>query len=132
MKKIFSTIVLLLVINLCYSQAAISIPFVGVDSLINADTVVKDITLSSSLNGVIFQPVITRASGTAAGKVVFAQSIDGINYISTDSITLTNVLTNSTLISKSTPVSTNWRITFISSGTTALWPQLWYLPRKDK
>lgn len=132
MKKIFSTIVLLLVINLCYSQAAISIPFVGVDSLINADTVVKNITLSSSLNGVIFQPVITRASGTAAGKVVFAQSIDGINYISTDSITLTNVLTNSTLISKSTPVSTNWRITFISSGTTALWPQLWYLPRKDK
>ena len=132
MKKIFSTIVLLLVINLGYSQAAISIPFVGVDSLINADTVVKDITLSSSLNGVIFQPVITRASGTAAGKVVFAQSIDGINYISTDSITLTNVLTNSTLISKSTPVSTNWRITFISSGTTALWPQLWYLPRKDK
>lgn len=132
MKKIFSTIVLLLVINLCYSQAAISIPFVGVDSLINADTVVKNITLSSSLNGVIFQPVITRASGTAAGKVVFAQSIDGINYISTDSITLTNVLTNSTLISKVTPVSTNWRITFISSGTTALWPQLWYLPRKDK
>jgi hypothetical protein len=132
MKKIFSTIVLLLVINLCYSQAAISIPFVGVDSLINADTVVKNITLSSSLNGVIFQPVITRASGTAAGKVVFAQSIDGVNYIPTDSITLTNILTNSTLVSKSTPVSTNWRITFISSGTTALWPQLWYLPRKDK
>lgn len=132
MKKIFSTIVLLLVINLCYSQAAISVPFVGVDSLINADTVVKNITLSSSLNGVIFQPVITRESGTAAGKVVFAQSIDGVNYIPTDSITLTNILTNSTLVSKSTPVSTNWRITFISSGTTALWPQLWYLPRKDK
>jgi hypothetical protein len=132
MKKIFSTIVLLFAINFCYSQAAISIPFVGVDSLINADTVVKNITLSSSLNGVIFQPVITRASGTAAGKVVFAQSIDGVNYIPTDSITLTNILTNSTLVSKSTPVSTNWRITFISSGTTALWPQLWYLPRKDK
>jgi hypothetical protein len=132
MKKIFSTIVLLFAINFCYSQAAISVPFVGVDSLINADTVVKNITLSSSLNGVIFQPVITRASGTAAGKVVFAQSIDGVNYIPTDSITLTNILTNSTLVSKSTPVSTNWRITFISSGTTALWPQLWYLPRKDK
>lgn len=132
MKKIFSTIVLLLVINFCYSQAAISLPFSGADSLVNADTVVKTITLSSSLNGVIFQPVITRASGTAAGRVVFAQSIDGINYISTDSLTLTNVLTNSTIISKTTPVATNWRITFISSGTTALWPQLWYLPRKDK
>ena len=132
MKKIFSTIVLLLVINFCYSQAAISIPFVGVDSLINADTVVKNITLSSSLNGVIFQPVIARASGTAAGKVVFAQSLDGINYISTDSIALTNVVTNTAFLSKVTPVCTNWRITFISSGTTALWPQLWYLPRKDK
>lgn len=132
MKQIFSTIVLLLVINFCYSQAAISIPFVGVDSLINADTVVKNITLSSSLNGVIFQPVITRASGTAAGKVVFAQSLDGVNYISTDSIALTNVVTNTAFLSKVTPVCTNWRITFISSGTTALWPQLWYLPRKDK
>ena len=132
MKQIFSTIVLLFVINFCYSQAAISIPFVGVDSLINADTVVKNITLSSSLNGVIFQPIITRASGTAAGKVVFAQSLDGVNYISTDSIALTNVVTNTAFLSKVTPVCTNWRITFISSGTTALWPQLWYLPRKDK
>jgi len=132
MKRIISTIVLLTVINLCYSQAAISLTFSGADSLINADTVVKNITLSSSLNGVIFQPVVTRASGTAAGKVVFSQSIDGINYTPTDSLTLTNIVSNSTIIGKTTPVATNWRITFISSGTTALWPQLWYLPRKDK
>ena len=132
MKKIFSSIVLLLVINFCYSQAAISIPFVGIDSLVNTDTVVKNITLSSSLNGVIFQPVIGRVSGTAAGKVVFAQSIDGVNYISTDSITLTNVVTNTAFLTKTTPVATNWRITFYSSGTVRMWPQLWYLPRKEK
>jgi len=78
MKKIFSTIVLLFAINFCYSQAAISVPFVGVDSLINADTAVVNLTLSSSLNGVIFQPVLSRVSGTAAGKVVFAQSLDGV------------------------------------------------------
>lgn len=132
MKKIFSTIALIFIINFCYSQAAISVPFVGVDSLINADTVVKNITLSSSLNGVIFQPVLSRESGTAAGKVVFAQSLDGVNYISTDSITLTNVATNTAFLSKVTPVCTNWRITFISSGTVRMWPQLWYLPRKDK
>lgn len=131
MKKLFSTIVLLLVINLGYSQS-ISLPFVGVDSLINTDTAVKDITLSSSLNGVIFQPVITRVSGTAAGKIFFAQSINGTDYITTDSVILSDAVTNTALISKVTPVATNWRITFISSGTTALWPQLWYLPRKDK
>lgn len=132
MKKVFSTIALIFIINFCYSQAAISIPFVGVDSLVNADTVVKSITLSSSLNGVIFQPVVTRVSGTAAGKIYFAQSLDGVNYITTDSVTLSNAVTNTAFISKVTPVCTNWRVTFISSGTVRMWPQLWYLPRKDK
>ena len=132
MKKVLLSLIVLFAVTKTYAQPAQRIEFTGVDSLINSDTVVKDITLSNTLNGIILQPVITRASGTAAGKVVLSQSIDGTNYIPTDSLVLTNILTNTTLITKSQPTALYYRLTFISSGTTVLWPQLWYLPRKEK
>lgn len=132
MKKVLLSLIVLFIVGKSYAQPAQKIEFVGVDSLINADTVVKDITLSTTLNGIILQPVITRVSGTAAGKVVLSQSIDGTNYIPTDSITLTNIVTNTAFFTKSQPTALYYRLTFISSGTTALWPQLWYLPRKEK
>lgn len=132
MKKLFTLFAVVLLTAKSYAQPAQKIEFVGVDSLINTDTVVKNLTLSTTLNGIVLQPVITRASGTAAGKFFLAQSIDGTNYITTDSLILTNQLVNTTLISKSQPTALYYQLTFISSGTTALWPQLWYLPRKEK
>jgi hypothetical protein len=132
MKKLLSLLVVLLSATALSAQTPQSIQFVGVDSLINTDTVVKNITLSTTLNGIVLQPVITRVSGTAAGKVFLAQSIDGANYITTDSLILSNQLVNTALITKTQPTALYYRLTFISSGTTALWPQLFYLPRKEK
>lgn len=132
MKKLFLSAMVLLAVGKAYAQPAQKLEFVGADTLVNADTVVKDITLSTSLNGIVLQPVITRISGTAAGKVVLSQSLDGTNYIPTDSLVLTNILTNTSLITKTQPTALYYRLTFISSGTTVLWPQLWYLPRKEK
>ena len=132
MKKLFLSAMVLLSVGKAYAQPAIAVKFTGADTLVNADTVVKDITLSTTLNGIVLQPVITRISGTAAGKLFFAQSIDGANYITTDSLVLTNILTNTSLITKTQPTALYYRLTFISSGTTVLWPQLWYLPRKEK
>jgi hypothetical protein len=132
MKKVLLSLIVLFAVTKTYAQPAQKIEFVGVDSLINTDTVVKNITLSTTLNGIVLQPVITRVSGTAAGKVFLAQSIDGTNYITTDSLILTNQLVNTTLITKSQPTALYYRLTFVSSGTTALWPELWYLPRKEK
>lgn len=132
MKKLFLSAMVLLSVGKAYAQPAIAVKFVGADTLVNADTVVKDITLSTSLNGIVLQPVITRVSGTAAGKVVLSQSLDGTNYIPTDSLVLTNIVTNTSFITKTQPTALYYRLTFISSGTTVLWPQLWYLPRKEK
>jgi hypothetical protein len=132
MKKVLLSLIVLFIVGKSYAQPAQKIEFVGVDTLVNADTVVKNLTLSTTLNGIILQPVITRVSGTAAGKVVLSQSIDGTNYIPTDSLVLTNQLTNTTFITKSQPTALYYRLTFISSGTTVLWPQLWYLSRKEK
>jgi hypothetical protein len=132
MKKLFLSAMVLLAVSKSYAQPAIAVKFVGVDTLTNTDTVVKDITLSTTLNGIVLQPVITRVSGTAAGKVVLSQSLNGVNYIRTDSIALSNLATNTAFFFKSQPTTLYYRVEFTSSGTTVLWPQLWYLPRKEK
>jgi hypothetical protein len=132
MKKVIMSLAMLLGVSYAYSQPTYSVPFTGADTLTNADTVVVNLTMSNILDGVILQPVLTRVSGTAAGKVVLSQSLNGVNFIRTDSIALTNVVTNTAFISKTGPVAPYYRIEFTSSGTTVLVPQLWYFQRKNK
>lgn len=130
MKKLFVSVLLLTAMS-GFGQTS-QIEFTAGDTLTNADTIVKDITISNSTEALLLQPVVTRVSGTAAGKVVVLQSVNGVNYIRTDSVTLSNVVTNTAFISKVSPVATYYRIEFISSGTTALIPRLWYYQRKSK
>jgi hypothetical protein len=132
MKKVLMSLAMLLGVSYAYSQPTYSVPFTGADTLTNADTVVVNLTLSTVLDGIILQPVVTRVSGTAAGRVVLTQSINGVNFIRTDSVSLSNVVTNTAFISKAGPVAPYYRIEFISSGTTVLVPQLWYFQRKNK
>jgi hypothetical protein len=132
MKKVLMSLAMLLGVTCAYAQPSYSVPFTGADTLTNADTVVVNLTLSNILDGIILQPVLTRVSGTAAGRVVLTQSINGVNFIRTDSISLSNVVTNTAFISKAGPVAPYYRIEFISSGTTVLVPQLWYFQRKNK
>jgi hypothetical protein len=131
MKKLLLALVVLISVS-ASAQTTQSVSFSGADTLTNADTIVKNITLSTTANGIILQPVVTRVSGTAAGKVVLLQSIDGTNFIRTDSIAFTNVVTNTAFITKSQPLAPYYQLQFISSGTTVLWPQLWYFVRKEK
>ena len=131
MKKLLLSLVVLISFS-ASAQTTQSVYFSGADTLTNADTIVKNLTLSTTANGIILQPVVTRVSGTAAGKVVLLQSIDGTNFIRTDSIAFTNVVTNTGFITKSQPLAPYYRVEFVSSGTTVLWPQLWYFIRKEK
>lgn len=131
MKKLLISLVVLLSVS-ASAQTTQSVTFIGSDTLTNADTIVKNLTLSTTANGIILQPVVTRVSGTAAGKVVLLQSIDGTNFIRTDSIAFTNVVTNTAFITKSQPLAPYYRVEFVSSGTTVLWPQLWFFIRKEK
>lgn len=132
MKRIILSLGMLLGVTCAYAQPSYSVPFAGADTLTNTDTVIVNLTLSTILDGVILQPVLTRVSGTAAGKVVLAQSINGVNFIRTDSVALTNVATNTFFISKAGPVAPYYRVEITSSGTTVLVPQLWYFQRKNK
>jgi hypothetical protein len=132
MKKVLMSLAMLLGVGCAYSQPTYSVPFVGADTLTNADTVVVNLALSTILDGVILQPILTRVSGTAAGRVVLTQSLNGVDYIRTDSVSLSNVAKNTSFITKTGPVAPYYRVEFISSGTTVLVPQLWYFQRKNK
>lgn len=72
---------------------------------------------SQSYSVVSIQPIITKASGTMAGKSYLYSSVDGTNYILVDSLSNANVTTNTTIWNK-TSAARYWRI--ITGGATTV------------
>lgn len=135
MKRLFFFFVMLISLSSITSQSqaqrASLFPLVSADSLTNADTLSKVITMTAGYSGVAIQPVITKVSGTAAGTVVLLESLDGTNYKSTgDTLTLTNVTTQSTIWKKTSPVPVYYKVYAISSGTVVEIMRVYYVLRK--
>lgn len=60
-------------------------------------------TLQKGYNLVSIQPVVTKASGTMAGWAVLDYSVNGTNwYVGTDTLSLTNITTNTIVWNKQT------------------------------
>jgi hypothetical protein len=86
-------------------------------AVVNTSVDTMTYTLSKGYQLVGIQTIITKVSGTVAGTSVLYASIDGVNYVSTgDTLTNTNVTTNSFLVTKATPYK-YWRILTTGSGT---------------
>lgn len=104
----------------------------GTDVLTNTDTKQYDVTLSGGYAALRVNPVVTRTSGTAAGKFYVYMSDDGINYTLTgDSLTFSNQVTNKATFSyaaKDIPYFI--RFVYQSTGTTVLVPKTTYIIRK--
>jgi hypothetical protein len=133
MKKIFliGLMVGLLFTSQSYAQRATVFPLVSADSLTNADTVNKVITLTAGYSGISIQPIVTKVSGTAAGSVVLYESLDGTNYKSTgDTLSLTNTTTQSAIWHKTSPVPVYYKVTGISSGTVVEILRVYYVARR--
>lgn len=132
MKKIL--ILMFVIIGIAYqsqAQKASVFPLVSADSLTNADTVSKVITLTAGYSGIIIQPIVSKVSGTSAGTVVLYESLDGTNYKSTgDTLSLTNVAAQSALWHKTSPVPVYYKVTGISSGTVVEILRVYYVARK--
>lgn len=80
------------------------------------DTVTITVLPSYSIVGI--QPVITKVSGTVAGTAILYGSINGTNYVATgDTLTATNVTTNTAIWTKVNPAYHNYRVVFTGSGT---------------
>ena len=102
-------------------------------TLTNADTVnyVKKVpsTLSNGIVAVSF--TVTRLSGTAAGSAAFQYSIDGSNWITDSTFTLSNAASQTFSFTKTSIPFSAYRVRLITSGTVTARGKGWLLYRKN-
>jgi len=132
MKKILSLLLVIgFAITSATAQRASTIPVAAGDTTVNTDTASKVLSITAGYSGVIIQPIVSKVSGTVAGKVYLYQSLDGVNYTAaTDSITLSNQATNTGLWIKSAPNPVYYKISAITSGTQSSILGVKYVARK--
>lgn len=113
------------------AQSPVKMTVASADTLTNADTTSKVLTVSGGFSSLSFQVNVTRLSGTAAGTVVLYASNDGTNYVSTgDTLTLSNQVTNTATWNVGLPAFAYYKVIAISSGTVSEVLNVWYLTRK--
>lgn len=86
-------------------------------AILNTSVDTMTFTVSKSYSMISIQPVITRATGTMAGTAILAYSVNGTNYVNSDTLTLSNAATNTTVWNK-VSAARYWRI--IRSGATTV------------
>lgn len=102
------------------------------DTVVNAGTEYATLKVANSGSNVSVQIVATKISGTVAGTAVLQASNDGVNYVSigADTLTLTNVTTNTHLWSVSANPYIYYRVKVTGSGTMVATIK-GYLVRRD-
>ncbi len=106
----------------------------GSDTIVDAASVSVTQTLKISHAVTSFQAVVTKVSGTVAGNVILEASNDGTNYaaISTDTLTLTDVATNTQLWSVTNAPYKYYRLKGTGSGTMAAIISGYCIPSKNR
>lgn len=137
MKKyilIFSLLIGILFSANAQFTVGVKMPQATTDSIkTGALTVTKYLTLQGGYNSVSIAPVVTKVSGTIAGKVYIAGTIDGTNYSAAlDSLTLSNVTTNHTIWKISGNPYWKYKIWAVGTGTMNGLLNVWYLVRKHE
>jgi hypothetical protein len=130
MKKLLSV---LLIAALAFiapqANAQSSVLVSSTDTLTNADTVYISLpTATGGYYAVGIQAVVSKVSGTVAGTAIIQGSLDGTNYvdIGTDTLTFTNVTTNTKVWAITPSVYQYHRVKFLSSGTVVAVPKVRY------
>jgi hypothetical protein len=131
MKKILSVLFLIAAIAFTAPQAhsQASVLITSTDTLVNTDTAYISLpTATGGYYAVGIQAVVTKVSGTAAGTAIIQGSLDGTNYVTigTDTLTFTNVTTNTKVWEITPSVYQYHRVRFISSGTVVEIPKVRY------
>lgn len=93
----------------------------GSDTIVDAGVVSVSQTLNVHHVMTSFQAVVTKVSGTVAGTVILEASLDGTNFVavSTDTLNLTNVATNTKLWYVADAPFKYYRLKGTGSGTMA-------------
>lgn len=145
MKKIFYMLVVLLALTGYKASAqygnALTLPLIAGDTLNNVDTVTKLIRITGGFSGLGVQVNLNKISGTVAGKAYLWQSLDGSNYLLTDSASYTTLsttqpslatptVTASAIFQKALVPSTYYLVEAVSSGTVSMQVKVLYTTRK--
>lgn len=110
------------------SQTAMTVS----DTITNTGTEYATLQVKSSGSIISIQAVVTKLSGTVAGTVILQASNDGLNYVTigSDTLTLSNVTTNSYLFTVSNHPYIYYRLKATGSGTMSATLKGW-LVRRD-
>jgi len=114
MKYLFSICLFVFAFNL---NAQKIFTFAGSDTIINTGTVNITLTVSQWYETGLFQLVNTKVSGTVGGKTYFQGSVDNVNFVNLDSLTNTNVTTNTKIFEDSPPTYPYYRFRYTGTGT---------------
>lgn len=90
------------------------------DTLANATTKNQTAKIDGYFDSVSIQTNLTKLSGTAAGKVYLLGSLDGVNYVKDDSLTVANVTTQSKIFTSNPSKYVFYRVSFVGTGTQSV------------
>lgn len=141
MKKLFFLVVMLtglFAATQMQAQNATLLPLQVGDTLVmstSSDTVTKVIRATAGYSALGIQANVTKLSGTVAGKAYLWSSLDGTNYVLTDSsAAFTDQTTNIAQFTKLTTPFTHYRVMVKpTGGNTATYSaivRVWYVVRK--
>lgn len=107
------------------------VSFVSRDTSNAADTVI--VTFAGVASGIkSFQTTVTKLSGTVGGKVYLQGTIDGNAWVNIDSLSNTNIATNTKLFPVTTTHYYSYRAYYISTGTQSSILTFSYMRRPDE
>ncbi len=99
---------------------------IGDTTITNAASPSYNLQVVGAKTNVTFQYVITKTSGTVAGTIVLSGTIDGVNYVTLNSYTLTDA-TASTAISYDYNGYTRYKVTITTTGNQVANYKIWAL-----
>lgn len=118
MKKIFGILIILPFCLCSQGQTAFNHTASNpTGAVVNTGIDTSSYTLSKSYHVVSIQPALTKVSGTVAGTSILQMSVNGIQYINTDTVTNTNVAVSSSVIWTKITSARYWRVLTTGSGT---------------
>ena len=134
MKKIIlfllcGTLLFLIASPPAHSQAAWKAT--GSSLLADADTV--EITSDGIPDGVTvaIQATAVKLGGTLAGKVYLQHTLNGTDYITIDSLTLTNVSRSSKIFTITTTPAVKYKLSFQTTGTVSARAEAYIIRRRE-
>lgn len=125
MKKLLSIVCLFLLVG--YSNAQVVTAMVkSAVTMTNSTAVTATLNTNYVTENLSIQAVVTKSTGTIAGTVQVAASLDGTNYVdlaaTTSTLTLTDVATNTAVFNYTKNNYLYYRVSFTGAGTMVATP----------